>query len=189
MSKETWALIDLENTGENLKGINLASYNKVFVFVGSKQNNLSLQSLSSDKLINITILKIKEISDNNLDFHISYYLGKFDALEAKEISFVVISNDKGYDNLIKHINYNGRKCLRIGNSITINNKLDLEDKKIVVKIINSDYEKLPRTTGSLKNVIKSRLGARATKNNINKIYEMLIKHEIIKSRILVKELA
>ncbi len=57
MSKETWALIDLENIGSTLKDINLASYNKVFIFVGAKQNNLSLQSLSSDKLINITILK------------------------------------------------------------------------------------------------------------------------------------
>jgi hypothetical protein len=189
MSKEIWALIDLENVGSTLKDIPLSRYSKVFIFVGARQNNLSLQSISVDKLTEITILKIREVSDNNLDFHISYYLGRFDALEKKEISFAVISNDKGYDNLIKHINHNGRKCVRVGKSISTNQTLEPEDKKIVVKIINTDYKKLPKTEASLKNVIKSHLGDRSNTNNINKIYNMLIKDELIKSRILSKELA
>ncbi len=92
--------------------------------------------------------------------------------------------------MINHINHNGRQCRRVGKSTSIiNNKLDLEDKKIITTIINTDYEKLPKTEVSLKNVIRSRLRDRATKNNISKIYEMLIKHELIKSRILVKESA
>jgi len=187
MSKEVWALVDLENIGSTLKSISLSSYSKILIFVGAKQNNLSLQSISVDKLTDITILKIREVSDNNLDFHISYYLGRFNALEKKEISFVVISNDKGYDNLIKHINHNGRKCVRIGRSISINKALELEDKKIIVKIINTDYKKLPKTEVSLKNFIKSHLGERSTKNNINKIYNMIIKHQLIKSRVFSKE--
>ena len=187
MSKQTWALVDLENIGSQLREIVLTSYSKVFIFVGAKQNTLSLQGIAVDKLVDFTIMKIKEISANNLDFHISYYLGKFDALEKKEIDFVVISNDKGYDNLINHISYHGRKCIRIGNTTNIKNELNTDEKKIIVKIINTDYKKLPKTELSLKNVIKSHLKEKANKNTIDKVYKLLIKHQLIKSRILDKE--
>ncbi|CAA6827958.1 MAG: Unknown protein [uncultured Thiotrichaceae bacterium] len=187
MGNETWVLVDLENIGSTLKGISLTSYSKIFIFVGARQNTLSLQSICIDKLVDIKILKIKEVSNNNLDFHIAYYLGKFDALHPKDISLVVISNDKGYDNLIRHIKHNGRHCSRIGKAFIPSQKLNPEAEAIIVKIINTDFSKLPKTEASLKNVIQSRLGGNATKKSIDEIYKMLIKHELIKSRLFATE--
>jgi hypothetical protein len=49
---------------------------------------------------------------NALDFHIAFYLGKL-AASAPSASFLIVSNDGGYDPLIKHLNASGAQVRRI----------------------------------------------------------------------------
>ena len=162
MKEETWALIDLENIGSTLKNISLEPYSKVIIFVGKNQNNLSLSSLTVDKMIDVSILKIKEISDNNLDFHISYYLGRFDISEKENVSFVVISNDKGYDNLIKHINTNSRKCKRVESkkheTITVPSSVLCNDATKYIKAVNNTLKIMSNIKGKVHlSTLKSKI--------------------------------
>ncbi len=110
MTQKKWAFIDFENI-PTLEGIELVKFSKIYIFIGAKQNKISLGN-NIELLSEFHFLKLKNTSPNNLDFHISYYLGKFDTLADKTIQFEIISNDTGFDPLIKHIKENGRKCER-----------------------------------------------------------------------------
>jgi len=65
------------------------------------------------------LLKLKAVSPDNLDFHISYYLGRFDALADAKITFVVISNDSGFDPLLSHLVETGRPCERLKTRVSV----------------------------------------------------------------------
>jgi len=170
-----WVFVDLENIG-SLTNISIENYDVVYVFVGSKQTNVSLTPITTKKFVEFKILKIKETSKNNLDFHLSYYLGKFDTLAKKDVAFTVISNDSGFDNLIKHISSTGRKCKRLENQ----NK---ESSKVLQNLLAKDLKNMPKTEKSLKNYIKSYLGSNNSKNKVETTFNYVIKNKKITNRI------
>lgn len=61
----------------------------------------------------IVLVQLKATQSNNLDFHLSYYLGKYDGDIPADVSFDIISNDKGFSPLIAHIKANGRACKQV----------------------------------------------------------------------------
>jgi len=73
-------LLKAVNTGKADQGIKNEGTPNDDVIVGSKFN---------DEL-NFTLITIKNIAKNNLDFHIAYYLGKMDMQTDKNIEFCVI---------------------------------------------------------------------------------------------------
>jgi PIN domain len=99
-----FVLIDLENVKleyiEKLKH----EHFRVILFVGANLKKLSfpivnaIQSLGS----NGSYVQISSHGPNALDFHISYYIGKLSAAHP-DASFHIISKDKGFDPLIKHL--------------------------------------------------------------------------------------
>lgn len=50
---------------------------------------------------------------NALDFHIAYYLGEY-LKSAPEADCVILSRDKGFDPLVRHLNGRGFKVRRVG---------------------------------------------------------------------------
>ena len=56
---------------------------------------------------------IQGISPNNVDFHLSFYLGKYSAIAPADVLFSVYSKDKGYDNLILTIDKMERFCIKM----------------------------------------------------------------------------
>lgn len=99
-----FVLIDLENVKlefiEKLKH----EHFRVILFVGANLKKLSfpivnaIQSLGS----NGSYIQISSHGPNALDFHISYYIGKLSAAN-RDAYFHIISKDKGFDPLIKHL--------------------------------------------------------------------------------------
>jgi len=182
MKIQEWAFIDLENIG-SLSKVSIENYDVIYVFVGSKQSNISFIPKSTEKFVELKILKIKESSKNNLDFHLSYYLGKLDQETKKDVGFTVISNDSGFDNLIKHIISLGRRCKRLA----IKSEGDVSTEKILLKILNKGIEKSPKSELALKNYIKSHLGADTSNKKIESTYKSVIKNKEIANRIKLKE--
>ena len=72
-----WAFIDYENVG-CLGKVDLSTYNKVIVFIGAKQPKLDFGDKKYESPINLVLIQLKATQANNLDFHLSYYLGKYD---------------------------------------------------------------------------------------------------------------
>jgi PIN domain len=127
-----WAFVDYENQPKSLQFISQHhEYNCVLVFFGSQQK---VAAEFNNSLI-IRLIRMENIGKNNLDFHLSYYLGKYDAKLDKRIAFDIFTQDTGFDHLIKFIQQRGRNCQRIGLNqdkvATIQKISQLETAKIV----------------------------------------------------------
>jgi hypothetical protein len=96
-------LIDLENVKpESIEKLKHEHF-QVVVFVGTNQRLdfpivNAVHSLGS----NGSYVQISGNGPNALDFHIAYYIGKFSAT-TPDAYFHIISKDKGFDPLIKHL--------------------------------------------------------------------------------------
>jgi len=93
---------------------------RVVVFVGANLKRLDfpivngVQSLGS----NGSYVQISSHGPNAMDFHIAYYIGKLSAAHP-DAYFHIISNDKGFDPLIKHLRDQKIFCSRSASVLEI----------------------------------------------------------------------
>jgi hypothetical protein len=89
-------------------------HREVLVFVGENQKNMSVDFVKSvfPKGHHTTLIQISGTGNNAADFHIAYYLGKY-SLENPKASFRIISKDKGYDPLVRHLKSLNIDCERV----------------------------------------------------------------------------
>ena len=114
-----WAFVDYENIG-CLEELPFNNYERILIFCGPKNSKINLGNSAIPDFLKIEIIKLKSVGANNLDFHISYYLGKFTQTANPEVQFHVITNDNGFNGLVSHINKTGRICKKI--ALKNNNK-------------------------------------------------------------------
>lgn len=112
--KTNFVLIDFENVQPKNMSILEGRSFKVKVFAGTNQTKVpmemvrALQPFGSDA----EYVEIAGNGKNALDFHIAYYVGRL-ATATPGASFYVISRDKGFDPLIKHVKAQGITCVRL----------------------------------------------------------------------------
>lgn len=109
---ETFLLVDFEN----VRDIALSKLNEGFrvkVFLGRSQKCIPTTMVAEAQHLGTRLEWIRIAGDgrNNLDFHLSYHLGRLMA-EHPEAAFVIITNDKGFDPLIEHVSQSGRRVVR-----------------------------------------------------------------------------
>ena len=117
---------------------------------------------------------MKEVQANNLDFHLSYYLGKYDAIAEKQIAFEVISNDNGYSPLISHVKSNGRTCKQIKVASP-----SQSGDKLLSSLMSKPKEKRPQKIVSLKNYIDAHLGLKGNEVAIQNQVNYLVNSKVI----------
>ena len=102
--KTHYVLIDLENIQPEHMGVLDGHNSKVVVFVGENQSKISFDLARSIQNLgeNAEYIKIKGNGPNALDFHVAFYIGRF-SKENSDGHFHIISKDKGFDPLIKHL--------------------------------------------------------------------------------------
>ncbi|MBK1854035.1 hypothetical protein JO972_03645 [Verrucomicrobiaceae bacterium 5K15] len=110
-----WAFIDYENVG-SLEELNLQKYDRLLVFVGPRHKRINLGDIPTDSFSRLEIIRMETTGNNNLDFHLTFYMGVAHRAADNKISFHVISHDKGFDGLINHLKSQGRTCLRKGSA-------------------------------------------------------------------------
>ncbi len=111
--RTNFVLIDSENVKpESIEKLKDEHF-QVVVFLGANQTRidtaiaLAVQSLGA----NGSYVQICDKGRNALDFHIAYYIGKFSA-EDPDACFHIISKDKGFDPLVKHLREQKISCSR-----------------------------------------------------------------------------
>jgi hypothetical protein len=107
-------LVDFENVpGVDLSQISLES--RVIVFTGATQKSIPLELVTATQRFGERLewRKVDANGPNALDFFIAYELGRIQAI-GNGTSCTVLSNDKGFDPLLRHLNRAGVKCQRIG---------------------------------------------------------------------------
>ena len=112
-NQPVWYFIDFENTN-SIGNLSTKANDKVLLFLGIGQKTLSVSIVN--QLLELPcekeLIQVNGQSANNVDFHLSYYLGLYNAVAPKTAKFVVISMDKGFNNLIQTINGQIRTCVK-----------------------------------------------------------------------------
>ncbi len=102
-----WAFVDYENF-VSLGKVDLSSYARVTVFLGAKQPKLYFTDTKYDRPINLVVVQLKAVQANNLDFHLAYYLGKFDSEAPADVAFGFITDERGFTSSIGYIKIDGK---------------------------------------------------------------------------------
>ncbi len=181
-----YVLIDFENVHpKNLELLTKHPF-KVFVFVGANQTKLPFDLADSMQLLgnNAKYIKISGNGQNALDFHIAYYVGELAGKEP-DAQFHIISKDKGFDPLIKHLQ--SRK-------IRIKRTKDLaeipllrvpittsSDEKIaaIVKNLGGRGQSRPRKVRTLENTINTLFTKKLDKDELSTLTKELQKRKLI----------
>jgi hypothetical protein len=203
--KTHYILIDYENVPVKSLALLKGEHFRLRVFLGPKNTKLATE----------LVLAMKELGDradyivleagghNALDFHITYYLGRF-AAEDPAGQYFIISKDTGFDSLIKHLNKNGIHCQR---SVSIEvlpcinkpqpatkpaaiakptakakpatKKKAQELVDLVVANIAKRKAAAPRTEKTLRSIIKTLSGAQYSDKEIEAVFNRLVKKGIV----------
>lgn len=108
-----WAFVDYENVG-SLESLDLEQYQRLIIFCGPRHRKLNLGEIPTSSFCHLELIRMASTGNNNLDFHLAFYLGVHHLEAGKDVEFHVISNDKGFDGVIQHLVEMGRKCSRVG---------------------------------------------------------------------------
>ena len=157
-----YVLIDFENVQpKNLSILATHPFN-VFVFIGANQTKVprhvavAMQSLGG----RAKYVEIDGSGPNALDFHIAYYIGELAAADPAG-SFHVISKDKGFDPLIRHLKGKKIQIRRESDLAEIPNlRIPKKAKKddmidAIVKNLVGRGQSRPRKVKTLQNTINS----------------------------------
>ena len=151
-----YVLIDLENIQPEHLSVLAGQNFKVLVFVGQNQSKISFDLVSAVQHLgkNAEYVKIQGNGPNALDFHIAFYIGRF-SVENSDSHFHIISKDKGFDPLIKHLE---------------SKKIPVHRHKAVSEIPLPKPAKVKKETAHVSKPVSSSI----TKERVQKIVEFLI---------------
>lgn len=154
-----WAFVDYENVG-SLESLNMAEYERVFVFCGPKDTKIKFGALPSNGFCSWELIGVATAGSNNLDFHLAFHLGRFHELADKSIMFHIISNDSGFNGLVNHLKKIGRNCKKVLTKETqplvkVSAPLSEDASLVVARLRQLDGGKRPRKRVGLVNWIRS----------------------------------
>lgn len=108
-----YLFVDLENIApKSVSG--LPPDLRVYLFVGEKQAKIGTDLVKSllERGDRTRLIRVSGGGKNAADFHVAYYLGRF-AEADKGGSFRILSKDKGFDALVRHLQALKVDCARI----------------------------------------------------------------------------
>lgn len=137
-----------------------AGIKMVFIFAGEKQKGVSFDVAESMQKLGAKAKLVRMIGSgqNALDFHIAYYIGKYSEIDPKG-TFKIVSKDKGFDPLVKHLTAAKIDCSRIDMLATkLISKVGLQELvlEIGAHIKGLSEKARPKKSGKLKAYIKHR---------------------------------
>ena len=189
-----YVLIDLENIQPEHLSVLAGQNFKVLVFVGQNQSKLSFDLVSAVQHLgkNAEYIKIQGNGPNALDFHIAFYIGQFSA-ENSDAHFHIISKDKGFDPLIKHleskqIQVHRHKAISeiplpkpakakkaTQGSKAASSAIKEERLQKIVESLTAQGNKRPRTLKTLSNAINALFSKSLTENELKALIDKLVK--------------
>lgn len=182
---EIWAFVDFENVG-SLEKLEFKKYQRILVFCGANNTRINIGNKEITSFVSMEVLRVKTTGANNLDFHLTYYLGKMSDEAGKNVEFEVVSKDKGFDGLIEHLCQTGRICRRVDGTkqakkINTTKKCDSVFVQIVKRLSSTDGNNLPKKKTKLENWIVAQCNGIKGAKSSKKIFNELLTQKIIKT--------
>jgi PIN domain len=171
-------LVDFENV-QQVELTRLDEQFRVAIFIGSEQKRVPIELVASaQKLGNrVEWLQVEGNGSNALDFHIACYLGRVMERDPSLHCFV-LSRDKGFDPLLKHLKKHGLKCKRIGSQLEIDPKPVANEeqkyKRAFELLGKLDKKVRPRKRSTLSQHISSMFQKKILQAEVDKIIDTLI---------------
>ncbi len=167
--------VDLSRLGENFH---------VVIFVGSSQKSVPIDLVTSAQKLGSRIewQRVEGNGSNALDFYIAYQLGR---VIEKSPSFhcIVLSKDKGFDPLLRHLNKNGLKCKRINSLLELEPKTATTEepnfKRVFDVLSKSEKKSRPRKRTTLSQHISSMFQKNISQADVDRIIDILFANKMI----------
>lgn len=181
-----YVLIDFENVQPKNLNILAAHPFKVFVFIGANQAKVprhvavAMQDLGD----RAKYVEIDGSGPNALDFHIAYYIGELSAADPAG-SFHIISKDRGFDPLIRHLKGKKIRVRRESDLAEIPNlripKKTKKDDKIdaIVRNLVGRGHARPRKVKTLQNTISNLVSETLNEAELAALVDELQKRKLI----------
>ena len=181
-----YVLIDFENVQPKNLSILANHPFKVFVFIGANQTKVprhvavAMQALGD----RAKYVEIDGSGPNALDFHIAYYIGELAGIDPAG-HFHVISKDRGFDPLIRHLKGKKIQIRRESDLAEIPNlRIPKKAKKddmidAIVKNLVGRGQSRPRKVKTLQNTINSLVAENLDKAKLTALVSELQKRKFI----------
>ena len=175
-----YVLIDFENVHpKNLEILENHPF-KIYVFVGANQTKVpfDLATVMQNFGVNAKYIKISSNGQNALDFHIAFYIGQL-SLQDPAGLFHIISKDKGFDPLIKHLRSKKIKVYREKDLaeipvLQISSSTNSDEKiSAIIKNLIGRGQSRPRKVKTLANTINSLFTRKLGENELNALIKVL----------------
>ena len=155
-----YVLIDYENVKTDNLHLLAQHPFKVMIFVGANQTRIPIDLAIQVQNQRAEYIKMSGIGPNSLDFHIAFYVGLLSEREPAAY-FHIVSNDKGFDPLIKHLKERGTRAYRVANIsdlLPLRMPMSAEEKEridVILKDLSARGASKPRRVKTLTSTISS----------------------------------
>jgi hypothetical protein len=125
--------------------------------------------------------RIESNGRNALDFHIACHLGE-GICKSPQAEFVILSNDKGFDPLVRHLVARGFKCRRDGQARPApapGSPLPAHAQAVADLLKRSEKNKRPRKRATLHNFLATHFQKKLTAEEIKQAVEHLLEAGLI----------
>jgi hypothetical protein len=173
---------------ENVQQVDLAQLDSSFhvaIFVGASQRSIPIELVTDAQKLGARVewTRIDANGKNALDFFIAYQLGRISERESK-LECVVLSKDKGFDPLLRHLNKNGLRCRRINSMMELDPKAESHTNdpnyKRVVEILGKlEKKSRPRKRKTLSPYILSIFQNIIEQREVDRIVDTLFAKKMI----------
>ena len=181
--RETVLLVDYENVQKvDLSGLPGKMLVKIFVGDSQKSIPFDLAKQAQDLASRLEWIKIDGNGSNALDFHIAFYLGK-EVSSMPAADYIILSRDKGFDPLIRHLTSRGFSCRRVNNQQELSAVevafAEPNFKKVFENLTKIEKRGRPRKRSTLTRNIAAMFQKRLTETEVEALVEMLFTEKLV----------
>jgi len=177
-------LVDYENVQQVDFGLVAEGYD-VMVFVGANQKSVPIELVAGAQKLGSRVRweRVDGSGRNALDFFIACQLGRV-AERSSGTQCTVLSKDKGFDPLLRHLNRNGLKCRRINSLLELGAKAQPKSEPNYMRVVEvlgrSEKKSRPRTRLTLKKHVAAMFNGNPLKPaELNRVIDLLFANKMI----------
>lgn len=172
-------LVDYENV-QKLDLQTLPQEWRVLVFVGSNQKNLPFDLAQKAQMMGERLSYVKSdlVGPNALDFMIAFTLGQ-ELARRPDTSCIILSKDRGFDPLVKHLTEGGLSCRRVNSQLelqpTKTQATPPELKRVLGVLGKSPKQARPRKRDTLAKHIANIMRVPANDRQVGEVMDLLFR--------------
>lgn len=176
---------------ENLPGIEIVAIKdaRILVFVGDNQTKIPRDTVVRTQPLGDRVqwITISGTGRNALDFHIAYYLARFNTDPAD--SHYIVSRDAGFDPLIKHtkdvLGQNVKRVVTfkdITQTKPVSDELEKRSQKVRENLKKLDKGQRPKSRKTLQSTIAGFFQGKLSDTDVGLILENLFRERFIEEK-------